>query len=122
MMQFCDIGANVVSATGDTQFDGFYHHGSKRYHESDVVDVLERAHKVGVREISPTSGTLDEAKATARQCRTWNTDGGGGEKNAALPKMYGTVGVHPTRAGEFNDSTKCEHRPGTGAIAASYAA
>ena len=110
MMQFCDIGANVVSATGDTQFDGFYHHGSKRYHESDVVDVLERAHKVGVREILATSGTLDEAKATARQCRTWNTDGGGGggEKNAALPKMYGTVGVHPTRAGEFNDSTKCE--------------
>jgi len=107
MMQFCDIGANVVSATGDTQFDGFYHHGSKRYHESDVVDVLERAHKVGVREILATSGTLDEAKATARQCRTWNTDGGG-EKNAALPKMYGTVGVHPTRAGEFNDSTKCE--------------
>ena len=110
MMQFCDIGANVVSATSDTQFDGFYHHGSKRYHESDVVDVLERAHKVGVREILATSGTLDEAKATARQCRTWNTDGvgGGGEKNAALPKMYGTVGVHPTRAGEFNDSTKCE--------------
>jgi len=112
MMQFCDIGANVVSAMGDTQFDGFYHHGSKRYHESDVVDVLERAHKVGVREILATSGTLDEAKATARQCRTWNTDGGGGggggEKNAALPKMYGTVGVHPTRAGEFNDSTKCE--------------
>ena len=107
MMQFCDIGANLVSATSDTQFDGFYHHGSKRYHESDVVDVLERAHKVGVREILATSGTLDEAKATARQCRTWNTDGGG-EKNAALPKMYGTVGVHPTRAGEFNDSTKCE--------------
>ena len=108
MMQFCDIGANVVSATGDTQFDGFYHHGSKRYHESDVVDVLERAHKVGVREILATSGTLDEAKATARQCRTWNTGGGGGENTAALPKMYGTVGVHPTRAGEFNDSTKCE--------------
>ena len=107
-MQFCDIGANVVSATGDTQFDGFYHHGSKRYHESDVVDVLERAHKVGVREILATSGTLDEAKATARQCRTWNTGGGGGENTAALPKMYGTVGVHPTRAGEFNDSTKCE--------------
>ena len=110
-MRFCDIGANVVSGptTGEkTQFDGFYHHGSKRYHESDVVDVLERAHKVGVREILATSGTLDEAKATARQCRTWNTGGGGGENTAALPKMYGTVGVHPTRAGEFNDSTKCE--------------
>ena len=109
-MRFCDIGANLVSGpTGEkTQFDGFYHHGSKRYHESDVVDVLERAHKVGVREILATSGTLDEAKATARQCRTWNTGGGGGENTAALPKMYGTVGVHPTRAGEFNDSTKCE--------------
>ena len=49
-VKFCDIGANLVSASPST-FDGFYFGSQIQSHPEDAEDVLERAKRVGVREI-----------------------------------------------------------------------
>ena len=61
-VKFCDIGANLVSASPST-FDGFYFGSQVQSHPEDSEDVLERAKRVGVREILVSAGTLEEAKA-----------------------------------------------------------
>ena len=70
-VKFCDIGANLVSASPST-FDGFYFGSQIQSHPEDTEDVLERAKRIGVREILVTAGTLEEAKAAASKCRMWN--------------------------------------------------
>jgi TatD DNase family protein len=123
-VKFCDVGANLVSSSEvpDTVFDGFYFGSEKPYHPSDIEDVLRRARRVGVREILVTAGTAEEAKKAATRCRIWNEkssssdDGGGGggggsnndddEHLTPFPKMYSTVGVHPTRCDEFEKSER----------------
>ena len=119
-VKFCDIGANLVSASPST-FDGFYFGSQIQSHPEDAEDVLERAKRVGVREILVTAGTLEEAKAAASKCRMWNEksfrkssnsissdDREEGEEDedgseGVFPKMYSTVGVHPTRCDEFEE-------------------
>ena len=119
-VKFCDIGANLVSASPST-FDGFYFGSQVQSHPEDTEDVLERAKRVGVREILVTAGTLEEAKAAASKCRMWNEksfrkssnnsindDREEGEDDedgseGVFPKMYSTVGVHPTRCDEFEE-------------------
>ena len=119
-VKFCDIGANLVSASPST-FDGFYFGSQVQSHPEDAEDVLERAKRVGVREILVTAGTLEEAKAAASKCRMWNEksfrkssnsisndDREEGEEDedgseGVFPKMYSTVGVHPTRCDEFEE-------------------
>ena len=122
-VKFCDIGANLVSASPST-FDGFYFGSQVQSHPEDSEDVLERAKRVGVREILVTAGTLEEAKAAASKCRMWNeksfrksfrkssnsisNDHREGEDDeddseGVFPKMYSTVGVHPTRCDEFEE-------------------
>ena len=119
-VKFCDIGANLVSASPST-FDGFYFGSQVQSHPEDTEDVLERAKRVGVREILVTAGTLEEAKAAASKCRMWNEksfrkssnsissdDREEGEEDedgseGVFPKMYSTVGVHPTRCDEFEE-------------------
>ena len=119
-VKFCDIGANLVSASPST-FDGFYFGSQVQSHPEDSEDVLERAKRVGVREILVTAGTLEEAKAAASKCRMWNEksfrkssnsisndDREEGEEDedgseGVFPKMYSTVGVHPTRCDEFEE-------------------
>jgi len=123
-VKFCDVGANLVSSSEvpDTVFDGFYFGSEKPYHPSDIEDVLRRARRVGVREILVTAGTAEEAKKAATRCRIWNekssssddggVGGGGGSNNdddehlMPFPKMYSTVGVHPTRCDEFEKSER----------------
>jgi len=119
-VKFCDIGANLVSASPST-FDGFYFGSQIQSHPEDTEDVLERAKRIGVREILVTAGTLEEAKAAASKCRMWNEksfrkssnnsindDREEGEDDedgseGVFPKMYSTVGVHPTRCDEFEE-------------------
>jgi len=62
---------------------------------------LRRARRVGVREILVTAGTVEEAKKAATRCRIWNDDE---HLTGPFPKMYSTVGVHPTRCDEFEKS------------------
>ncbi len=119
-VKFCDIGANLVSASPST-FDGFYFGSQIQSHAEDAEDVLERAKRVGVREILVTAGTLEEAKAAASKCRMWNEksfrkssnsisnddrEGADDDEDGSegvFPKMYSTVGVHPTRCDEFEE-------------------
>ena len=118
-VKFCDIGANLVSASPST-FDGFYFGSQVQSHPEDAEDVLERAKRVGVREILVTAGTLEEAKAAASKCRMWNEksfrkssnsinndrEGADDDEDGSegvFPKMYSTVGVHPTRCDEFEE-------------------
>lgn len=118
-VKFCDIGANLVSASPST-FDGFYFGSQVQSHPEDSEDVLERAKRVGVREILVTAGTLEEAKAAASKCRMWNEksfrkssnsinndrEGADDDEDGSegvFPKMYSTVGVHPTRCDEFEE-------------------
>ena len=118
-VKFCDIGANLVSASPST-FDGFYFGSQVQSHPEDAEDVLERAKRVGVREILVTAGTLEEAKAAASKCRMWNeksfrkssnsinndregADDDEDDSEGVFPKMYSTVGVHPTRCDEFEE-------------------
>jgi Tat protein secretion system quality control protein TatD with DNase activity len=77
-----DIGANLL----DDMFNGNYH--GSNHHVPDMDHVIKRALAVGLTHIIVTAGSLSEAKL-------------------ALPftqrasQLYCTVGVHPTRANEF---------------------
>eukprot|EP01124_Arcella_intermedia_P023784 TRINITY_DN3852_c0_g1_i1.p1 TRINITY_DN3852_c0_g1~~TRINITY_DN3852_c0_g1_i1.p1 ORF type:complete len:393 (-),score=102.46 TRINITY_DN3852_c0_g1_i1:23-1201(-) len=77
-----DIGANMV----DPMFEGIYN--SKQAHSNDLQQVLERARKVGLKEIIITSGSLQDLKRALELC---NLEEG----------LYTTIGVHPTRASDF---------------------
>jgi len=57
-------------------------------HEADLPAVLERAHASGVEKIIVTAGCLADVEAALAVC-------------ADQDWLYTTVGVHPTRAGEF---------------------
>merc|ERR1740117_1893668 len=78
-----DIGANLI----DPMFAGNYR--GKQAHAPDMARVLDRAASQGVETIMLTAGSLTEAHDALAMART----------NA---KFFSTVGVHPTRAGEFD--------------------
>lgn len=70
-------------------YQGCYH--GKKYHEPDLDAVLQRAWQAGVEKIIITAGTLAEAKAALELASTDS-------------RLFCTVGVHPTRCGEFENS------------------
>lgn len=78
----CDIGVNLT----DPVFRGIYR--GRRKHEDDLPGVLERARNAGVAAMLVTGGNLEESAAAL-------------ELVAAHEGCYSTVGVHPTRCGEF---------------------
>lgn len=80
--RFIDIGANLT----DPVFTGIYRGSAK--HPNDFAQVLERAWDCGMEKIIITAGTLDEAKRAIEICRT-------------SPRLFTTVGVHPTRCNEL---------------------
>ncbi|CAI5734628.1 unnamed protein product [Hyaloperonospora brassicae] len=82
-----DIGANLTDAV----FHGLYR--GKQQHESDLPTVLARAKAYGVEKIIITGGSLDESREAVRLARDAASD--------AFPRLFATVGVHPTRCNEF---------------------
>lgn len=84
--RFVDVGANLL----DPMFHGVYR--GKERHPSDLDLVLERAWENGLDKIVITAGTLEESEAAVELAR----------KNAG--RTFCTVGVHPTRCGEFGET------------------
>ena len=77
-----DIGCNLL----DPMYRGEYR-GKKR-HESDLDLVIQRGWDTGVAGVMITAGTSSEATAAL-------------ELSHSDPRLYCTVGVHPTRCDEF---------------------
>eukprot|EP00241_Pyramimonas_parkeae_P007062 CAMPEP_0114224704 /NCGR_PEP_ID=MMETSP0058-20121206/254_1 /TAXON_ID=36894 /ORGANISM="Pyramimonas parkeae, CCMP726" /LENGTH=311 /DNA_ID=CAMNT_0001335207 /DNA_START=524 /DNA_END=1459 /DNA_ORIENTATION=- len=88
-MKMIDIGANLT----DDVFKGAYH--GKQAHEGDLDAVLRRASAAGVHKIVVTAGQLPEVKEALELVHAADP---GGER------LFLTVGVHPTRCGEFEKS------------------
>ncbi|KAI4310618.1 hypothetical protein MLD38_035585 [Melastoma candidum] len=84
-LKMIDIAVNFT----DGMFKGIYN--GKQYHVGDIAAVLTRAWAAGVDRIIVTGGSLEESKEALAIAET---DG----------RLYCTVGVHPTRCKEFDDS------------------
>jgi Tat protein secretion system quality control protein TatD with DNase activity len=82
------VTADIAANLADGMYQGHYH--GKEYHSPDLDAVLARAWASGVEKIIITAGTLSDARAAlALAC----TD----------PRLFCTVGVHPTRCSEFEE-------------------
>ncbi|XP_031397505.1 putative deoxyribonuclease TATDN1 isoform X3 [Punica granatum] len=84
-VRMIDIAVNFT----DGMFKGIYN--GKQCHAPDIVTVLNRAWTAGVERIIVTGGSLEESREALAIAET---DG----------RLYCTVGVHPTRCKEFEDS------------------
>ena len=105
--RYIDVGANLT----DGMFRGEYH--GKTHHEPDLDVVLRRAWDVGVEKVMVTAGTLPEAREAIdladRFDRGDSPEGahhgdGDPERRSSPRRLFTTVGVHPTRCGEFEAS------------------
>ncbi|KAG1665063.1 hypothetical protein FOA52_012482 [Chlamydomonas sp. UWO 241] len=65
------------------------HYNDKEYHPPDLDTVLERAWAAGVAKIIVTAGSLKEAREALELVKRDD-------------RLFCTVGVHPTRCGEFD--------------------
>ncbi|TYH90629.1 hypothetical protein ES332_A13G062100v1 [Gossypium tomentosum] len=83
--KYTDIAVNFT----DGMFKGIYN--GKQHHVSDIATVLSRAWNAGVDRIIVTGGSLEESKEALAIAET---DG----------RLFCTVGVHPTRCKEFEES------------------
>jgi TatD DNase family protein len=92
--RYFDAAANLT----DEAFLGVYN--GKRYHEPDLDRVLERAAQENVREVLVTAGSLDQSKEALLLVRE-NRKQLAASSATSLPKLFATVGVHPTRCSEF---------------------
>eukprot|EP01025_Chloroclados_australasicus_P057529 TRINITY_DN7174_c0_g1_i1.p1 TRINITY_DN7174_c0_g1~~TRINITY_DN7174_c0_g1_i1.p1 ORF type:complete len:366 (+),score=47.49 TRINITY_DN7174_c0_g1_i1:61-1158(+) len=88
-MKFIDIGANLL----DGMYQGRYH--GNQYHAPDLDKVLERSWQAGVEKMIITAGNLQEAKDALELAKTDD-------------RLFCTVGVHPTRCGEFESAESAE--------------
>ncbi|XP_047962539.1 deoxyribonuclease TATDN1 isoform X1 [Salvia hispanica] len=88
-LRMIDIAVNFT----DGMFRGIYN--GKQYHAADIAAVLSRAWSAGVDRIIVTGGSLEESKEALAIAET-------------DARLFCTVGVHPTRCKEFDDSGDSE--------------
>ncbi|CAE8671844.1 unnamed protein product [Polarella glacialis] len=91
-----DVGANML----DPMFQGEYR--EKPRHPADLPAVLSRGLAAGVRKIIITAGSLQESRDALALCRRHRAAAVEGD---LWPTLCCTVGVHPTRCGEFEASS-----------------
>ncbi|KAI5679654.1 hypothetical protein M9H77_00881 [Catharanthus roseus] len=84
-LRMIDIAVNFT----DGMFKGIYN--GKKYHVADISAVLNRAWNAGVDRIIVTGGSLEESKEALAIAET-------------DARLFCTVGVHPTRCSEFDES------------------
>jgi len=77
----------------DAMFQGIYN--EKQKHEPDWDLVMERAAAVGVFEVIAVSGSLEDSRQSVAAAK---------DKNS----IFASVGVHPTRCNEFEESGDAE--------------
>jgi TatD DNase family protein len=82
-------------------FKGTYN--EKVAHASDFDHVLMRAKATGVHKIMITGTTLQDSREGIEMARQINQ-----QKREDFPLLYATVGVHPTRCNEFEQSNDPE--------------
>ncbi|KAF3425317.1 hypothetical protein E2986_06232 [Frieseomelitta varia] len=85
LRKFIDIGANLT----DPMYQGIYH-GSQK-HLPDLDKVLERSWNNDISKIIITAGNIEESKKALEIARTDE-------------RLFSTVGCHPTRCNEFEES------------------
>jgi TatD DNase family protein len=100
---YIDVGANLT----DGMFRGEYH--GKTYHDPDLDVVLRRGWDAGVEKVMVTAGTLSEAREALELAERFDhpsaeTSGADDEPSTSTRRLFTTVGVHPTRCGEFEAS------------------
>lgn len=86
MENVCDIGVNLL----DDMYQGIYN--GKKYHEPDVIEVLDRAEKYGISPCFITAGMLNECTQALSLVSELRSNG---------HSVFFTVGVHPTRCNAF---------------------
>ncbi|KAL3628136.1 hypothetical protein CASFOL_027182 [Castilleja foliolosa] len=84
-IRMIDIAVNFT----DGMFRGMYN--GKQHHVADIAAVLSRAWSAGVDRIIVTGGSLEESREALAIAET-------------DARLFCTVGVHPTRCKEFDDS------------------
>lgn len=84
-LSFIDIGGNI----SDPVYRGVYR--GKQAHEDDFMMMLNRAKDVGVKKIMITGTTLEESAKALEVAKLDDC-------------LYTTVGCHPTRSNEFDES------------------
>ncbi len=95
-LRYVDAGANLL----DSMYQGTYH--DKPRHEPDLDIVLQRAYASGVHSIISLAGTPEESEQLLDLCEKGVKNGNNEENDftATAVKLFGTVGVHPTRCAE----------------------
>lgn len=88
--KYYDIGFNLT----DDMFRGLYH--GKKYHESDISNILTRAYQRNVKTVLVTGSSIEESREVIKLIQ---------EYQSKTPiNLYHTIGVHPCCVNEFVQS------------------
>lgn len=86
--KYYDIGFNLT----DGMYQGWYN--GKKYHESDIKEVLSRCRDTNVENIMVTGSSIAESRECVDLCGKYGSFQEG-------PKLFYTIGVHPCSVNEF---------------------